>query len=128
MIAPFWQPRAGYAGTYDDKWRKNISPRPPADLDPRFYLSSAPGLSTPTHLVGTEEVVVEGARKEGALRFNLPAIRPRASFRCRSRQEILLQLDTLIVEPDEARVILVWRGNTNVHGKVHEIGTIHIEL
>jgi hypothetical protein len=129
MIAPFWQPRAGYAGSYDDNWRKNISPLPPTDLDPRFYLSSAPGLSTPKHLAGTEQVSVEGACKEGILRFDLPAIRPRASFRCRSLdEEIALQLDTLIVEPDESRAILVWRGCMNVHGKVNEIGAIRVGL
>ncbi|HBG06233.1 MAG: hypothetical protein A2075_00800 [Geobacteraceae bacterium GWC2_58_44] len=129
MIAPYWQPRAGYAGTYDENWRENLSPLAPPDLDPRFYSSSAPGLCTPTHLTGTEQVLVEGASPQGALRFDLPAARARASVRCRQDEELVpLQLDTVIVEPDEARVILVWRGIMKGHGKGHEIGMVRVEL
>jgi hypothetical protein len=129
MIAPYWQPRAGYAGTYDENWRRNINPLPPADLDPRFYSSSAPGLCTPKHLTGTEQVFVEGASKQGVLQFGLPATIPLATVRCRQYEEVVpLQLDTVIVEPDEARVVLVWRGIMNVHGKVHEIGSVRVEL
>lgn len=129
MIAPYWQPRAGYAGTYDENWRKNISPLSPADLDPRFFSASAPGLCTPKYLTGTEQVFVEGASRKGALRFELPGATPRASVRCWQHEEVVpLQLDTVIVEPDEARLILVWRGVINVHGKVHEIGQVRVEL
>ena len=128
MIAPYWQPRAGYAGTYDESWRKHLSPLPPADLDPRFYSSAAPGLCTSNHLTGAEHVFVEGASQQG-VRFQLPAIRPRVKSRCGPHENVItLQLDTLIVEPDEDRVVLVWRGYMNIHGKVHEIDTVHIEL
>ncbi|MFH1028045.1 MAG: DUF2169 domain-containing protein [Pseudomonadota bacterium] len=129
MIAPYWQPRAGYAGTYDENWRKNTSPLPPADLDPRFFSSSAPGLCAAKHLSGTEQVLVEGASRHGALRFDLPGVKPLASIRCWQNEEVIpLQLDTVIVEPDEARLVLVWRGVVNVHGKVHEIGQVRVEL
>ncbi len=128
MIAPYWQPRAGFAGTYDEHWRRNVNPLPPADLDSRFYSTAAPGLCTPQHLTGTEQVLVEGASRNGALRFELPAVTPRASVRFRQREDdVLLLLDTVIVEPDEARLVLVWRGTANVHGKVHEIAQVRIE-
>jgi len=128
MIAPYWQPRAGFAGTYDENWRRTLNPLPPADLDPRFYSSAAPGLCTPSHLTGTEQVLVEGASPNGALRFELPAATPRASVRLRQREDdIPLLLDTVIVEPDEARLVLVWRGTANVHGKVHEIRFVRVE-
>ena len=129
MIAPYWQPRAGYAGTYDESWRKNISPLPPEDLDPRFYSSSAPGLCTPKHLTGTEQGLVEGASKQGVLRFELPGTKPQGSVYYRHNEEVFpLQLDTVIVEPDEARVVLVWRGVLNISGKAHEIGQVCVEL
>lgn len=129
MIAPYWQPRAGYAGTYDEQWRRNINPLPPADLDPRFYSTAAPGLCTPKHLSGTEQVLVEGASKHGSLRFELPGITPQAAVRFQQREDdIILKLDTVIVEPDEARVVLVWRGVMNAHGKVHEIAQVRVEL
>lgn len=129
MVAPYWQPRATYAGTYDENWRRNISPLPPADLDPRFYSSAAPGLNTLNHLSGTEQVVVEGASRQGILRFELPGIQPLASVRrWRNEDLVPLRLDTVIVEPEEERLILVWRGAVNIHGKVREISQVGIEL
>ena len=129
MIAPYWQPRAGFAGTYDEEWRRNVNPLPPADLDPRFHSTAAPGLCTPQHLTGTEQVFVEGASKQGTLRFDLPAAAPRATVRSRQREDdVELKLDTVIVEPDEARLVLVWRGTLNVHGKMHEIARVHVEM
>jgi len=129
MIAPYWQPRAGFAGTYDEQWRRNVNPLPPVDLDPRFYSTAAPGLCTPKHLKGTEQVFVEGASRQGALRFELPAITPRAAARFRRREDnIPLLLDTVIIEPDEARVVLTWRGTMNVHAKGHELARVLVEL
>jgi hypothetical protein len=129
MIPPYWQPRAGYAGTYDDSWRMSLNPLPPADLNPRFYLSSAPGLCSPEYLAGTEQVRVEGACNEGMLNFELPGIRPEVSIRCRQNEDFVpLKLDTIIVEPDEARFVLVWRAAINVHGKAQEIGMVRVQL
>lgn len=129
MIAPYWRPRAGYAGTYDEHWRKNISPLPPPDLDPRFFSSSAPGLRAHKHLTGTEQVIVEGASRQGKLSFELPGVQPRASVRCWRNEDLVpLLLDTVIVEPDEARLVLVWRGIANVHGKVRDISQVRVEM
>ncbi|HEY5513636.1 MAG TPA: DUF2169 domain-containing protein [Geomonas sp.] len=128
MIPPHWQPRFGYAGTYDEAWRKSLSPLPPADLDPRFYSAAAPGLASPRHLTGGEQVLVEGAARQGRLQFDLPGITPRAKLRRRHGEELLsLRLDTVVVEPDEARVVLVWRGALNVHGQLHQVGSVRVE-
>ena len=126
MIPPHWQPRSGYAGTYDDTWRKMVSPLPPADLDPRFYSAAAPGLMSPRHLRGGEQVLVEGANRQGRLLFSLPGITPKARLRRKGEEELRLWLDTVIVEPDDARLVLVWRGALNVHGQVHDVGTVSI--
>ena len=127
-VPPHWQPRAKYAGTYDDLWKKHRSPLPPEDLDPRFYVS-APGLTTPRHLTGTEPVLLENAAKRGRLRFALPGVQPRAKLRLgRADVELALALDTVIVEPDEGRLVLVWRGKCEVHGMVHEVGRVAVRL
>jgi len=128
MIAPYWQPRAGYAGIYDEEWRRTVNPLPPADLDPRFYSTAAPGLCTPQHLTGSEPVCVEGATRQGTLRFHLPDLTPRAMVRFRrSDDRIALKLDTVIVEPDVARLILVWRGTLNVHGRSQNILQVRVD-
>jgi len=121
-IAPYWRPRAGYAGTCDDNWRRHVSPLPPDDLDARFYSSASPGLVAGKHLAGSEQVLVEGAHRDGRFLFDLPGITPRVSVRrTGGSEDLVMQLDTLIVEPDEGRLILVWRGRLPVDGNLRGI-------
>ncbi|MEN6509213.1 MAG: DUF2169 domain-containing protein [Smithella sp.] len=128
MIAPYWQPRISYAGTYDEQWRKYISPLLPEDFDTRFNLSAAPGLSTKTHLQGNEPVLVEGASKNVRLLFDLPGVIPRVIVRRWGYEgDLPVLLDTVIVEPDDELVTLTWRGVWNVHGRVHQLISVRVE-
>jgi len=128
MIPPYWQPRSKYAGTYDDSWRKTMNPLPPADLDPRFYSAAAPGLVSQQYLTGGERVLVQGATPQGCLQFSLPTHSPRVKVRrSPGEQELRLRLDTVVIEPDDARVMLVWRATLNVHGRIQEIGLVRVE-
>ncbi|BBA71584.1 DUF2169 domain-containing protein [Geobacter sulfurreducens] len=127
-IPPHWQPRAKYAGTYDDHWRKYVTPLLPEDMDSRFHSSAPPGLMSNRHLSGTEQVLVANASRNGRLEFTLPGIAPRVSVAIGATvHELKMQLDTLIVEPDEERFVLVWRGNHNVHGRLHSLKRVCIE-
>ena len=127
-VPAHWQPRAGYAGTYDDRWRNHRCPLPPEDLDPRFY-AAAPGLASAGHLTGAEAVRVENAAKTGRLRFALPGVKPRVTVRfSHAEEELAMALDTVIVEPDEEKLVLVWRGKCAVHGRVHQIRQIDVRL
>ena len=128
-VPQHWQPRVGYAGTYDQHWRRNRFPLPPEDQDPRFYCSAAAGLTTPQYLVGNEAVLMENAAKDGPLRFALPGVRPHITVRLgQAEQELKVALDTLIVEPDQERLVLVWRGKCTVHGCLHELARISVSL
>lgn len=128
-IPPHWQPRAGYAGTYDGQWRKHMSPLPPEDMDPRFHSCASSGLATARHLAGTEQVLVENASSGGRMLFALPGVIPRVTVRLGAAEQGLpMDLDTVIVEPDAERVVLTWRGRCSVHGRVHEIGAVTAAL
>lgn len=128
-IPPHWQPRAGYAGTYDDHWRKYVSPLPPEDMNPRFHSCAAPGLATARHLTGTEQVLVENASPGARMLFALPGVVPRVTVRLgASGQNLPMALDTVIVEPDAERVVLTWRGRCPVHGRVHDVRAITVAL
>ncbi len=122
MIAPYWSPRAGYAGTCDEHWRRHVSPLPPEDLDTRFYSSASPGLASGKHFAGNEQVLVKGAHRYGRLIFDLPGITPRVTVRrMGGSDDLAMWLDTIIVEPDEERLTLVWRGRFSVNGKLRDI-------
>jgi hypothetical protein len=127
-IAPFWKPRADYTGTQDDNWQKRISPLPPADLKPEFFNCASPGLTSKGFLRGNELVALGHAvAGKPMFRFSLPGTRPQVGLRIGpDRSEITMNLDTVIVEPDDMRVQMVWRGALNVHGRVKDIRQIRI--
>jgi len=128
MIPPYWPPRSRYAGTYDDTWRESMSPLPPADLDPRFYSAAAPGLISQPHLTGGERVLVEGVTPQGHLQFCLPGHTPKVKVRrSQGEEELRPRFDTIVVEPDDERVVLVWRAAVNVHCRIHETGPVRVE-
>ena len=105
-----WLPRRRWAGTYDERWQKERSPYLPTDFDPRFLQVAPPELITPGPLVGGEPVELSGVHPAGTLRFPLPAVRPRVVFDVAGRhEERPVALDTVLLEPDAMRVILVWR-------------------
>ena len=109
-LAPHWRPRPKYAGTYDDAWQRNRAPYLPLDFDPRFLQIAPEDQQVPGYLKGGEAVEIVGATPSGALRFNLPARRVEVVFRLDSGEERkTASLDTVILRPDEARLVLVWR-------------------
>lgn len=109
-VAPHWLPRRAFAGTYDDAWRRTRAPYLPADFDPRFFRAAPDGLTAPGGLTGGEAVTVEGVAEDAPLRFVLPRACPAVDFRVDAGCESPVpRLETVLVEPDEARVVLVWR-------------------
>lgn len=66
-----WQPRAAYAGTYDENWRKARSPLPPKDFDSRFYNGAHPDLQVDGYLRGDEVVTLINLTREGHIDFKL---------------------------------------------------------
>lgn len=109
-VAPHWEPRKAFAGTYDDAWQRARAPYLPADFDARFFHFAPTGLVSPTPLRGGEPVEICGATPEGTLRFMLPEITLRLTYRKeQGNVDRRPALDTVVIEPDARRVILVWR-------------------
>lgn len=124
-----WQPRARLAGTFDATWEEQRSPRLPKDFDRRFFLAASPGLSSPTHLLGNEPVVVIGATPEGRWEFSLPGIdAPRCDVVLRNGTTHRLQtnLDTVIVDADTRQLVLLWRAFTTLPQGPHDVRALSI--
>jgi hypothetical protein len=109
-VAPHWRPRVDYAGTYDERWQQERAPFLPADFDPRFFQLAPAGLSASGYFRGGEPVELRGMTVSGILRFFLPRIRLEVTYRLdQTPQRPVVNLDTVLVRPDQGRLILVWR-------------------
>lgn len=112
FIARSWQPRAALAGTYDEAWKKGRAPLPPRDFDDRHHNAASPGLTASPHLVGNELVELAHMSPRGTLRFHLPGTRPRVFTSIgRTRHEVPLRFDTLVLLPDDEQAVMLWRGH-----------------
>jgi hypothetical protein len=109
-VSPHWMPRRTYAGTYDDAWQKHRAPYLPDDFDPHFCQIAPLGLSTAQPLQGGEIVDLRGVTPDGLLRFALPSVTADVVYRIDGGAETRPGvLDTLIIEPDAQRLVMVWR-------------------
>lgn len=128
-VARHWQPRLRLAGTYDAAWVEKRAPLWPLDFDERFLQTAPHGLQASPHLRGGEPVVLEGVSPEGPLAFALPA--PRLLARCtfaRRRERRSMTLDTVLLEPEERRVVLTWRATFPAHRELatHEVSSVRL--
>ncbi len=129
FISPNWQPRAQYAGTYDEKWDKERKPLLPADFDRRFFNAASPGLVAPGYLRGDEDVMIVNASPVPKLKFKLPGIPPPVcKFELRGGRTEVLQtnLDTVIINTDEMLVFLLWRNYMQVPNGPHDVVSIEV--
>jgi len=105
-----WQPRASYAGTYDDVWMATRMPLLPADFDVRYHVCVPPDQWSAVPLRGDEPFEILGATPEGVWRFQLPRVALGfSSWTKGQRTEHRTYLDTILVDADAGRVELTWR-------------------
>jgi hypothetical protein len=109
-----WMPRLAYAGTYDEKYRKERAPAPPLDFSPAFFNGAHPDLQWDGYLEGDETIEMENFVPQGTVRFQLPGVRPVISIRRlhsgSSQGEVVPgRFDTLVLLPDEGICYAVFR-------------------
>jgi len=124
FTSPSWQPRARFAGTYDESWNKTRKPLLPADFDRRFFNAAAPGLVAPGYLRGDEDVVVLNTTAVPRLSIRLPAVPPpmcRVVLRGQQDTQLSTNLDTVIVNTTEQQLILLWRAYALAAGGPHDV-------
>ena len=131
FVAPAWQPRRGYAGTYDEAWVASRAPFLPRDFDPRFGNAASAGLTFDEGLCGGEPIALDGVsraeRGEATLRSRVPVIRPRIEVVFASRREAPpVKLETILFEPDDQRMSLTWRAALRCDKRALKIERIHI--
>jgi hypothetical protein len=108
-ISSYWLPRRRYAGTYDARWQRERFPLWAEDFDDRFFQCAPPDQQVPGFLRGGETVELENLSPTGYLSFVLPKVYPVFTTRFgKESVEHRGHIQTVILEPDYPRVILVW--------------------
>jgi hypothetical protein len=123
-IGRAWQPRPKYAGTYGQKWLDEVFPFLPADFKEDYY-QAAPEDQQMLYPEGGEEIVLTNLTPEGKTAFTLPHINVPVMYFYRDDDSELkteqARLDTVLVEPDQARIILTWRSHVSLKRNIFEI-------
>ncbi len=129
VCAPHWKPRSQFAGTYDEVWQTRRAPYLPDNFDKRFFNMAHPDLVYPGFLQGGEAVEVTNMHPLGKLAFNVPHVKLKTNITI-ANQEVQPQfnLETLIIEPNQLKLGLIWRAQVQCDKKALKISEIKITM
>lgn len=120
-IAAEWEPRQSKVGTYRGKWRKERWPWFPDDFDWSYFNVAPDDQQVEGYLHGDEDLELQNLHPEHPVyRSQLPGLRARGFVQVEVSgaepefREVKLNLDTLWIDMEAGKVILVWRGLTPV--------------
>ena len=121
-ISGNWQPRRGCAGTYNDQWENNRKPLIPEDFDDDFFYSAPQDQRAAGFLRGGEEVELINLTPNGRVRFRLPRITlGLTSYIDNDIVHHRAQLHTVIIEPDDQKLMLVWHSSLPCHHTLYSL-------
>ena len=126
IVGRGWQPRLGFAGTYDDKWREERAPFLPSDFDMHYFQTAPADQQVPVLEPGTM-AHLEHLTPQGLFSFAIPEQQVPVVFRFNNREERpKMMLDTLLIEPDDQRFLLSWRTKVPLGRKSQELREVQL--
>ncbi len=121
-IPSYWSPRLEWGGTYDDAWKNSKFPLLPDDFDPRFYRCALPDQQINGYLRGGETVTLLNLTPAGRLSFALPKVALGLTTRFGGdSEEHRASLQTVVIEPTDSRLTLVWHSSLACHHRLHDL-------
>ncbi len=109
-----WEPRIKHAGTCDEEWKNSRFPLLPLDFNPDFY-QCAPEDQILNDVLGGETVELKNLTTPiPFLQFTLPKIEIYFhTLMDDAYTDHVGKLQTIIIEPDASRLIMVWLSKLN---------------
>ncbi|HEX5745795.1 MAG TPA: DUF2169 domain-containing protein [Archangium sp.] len=126
-LCSYWEPRSRYQGTYDDQWVRTQKPLLPADYDPQFLQCAPVDQQFDPPLRGGERIALVNLTPSGALQFDLP--KRYFTFTTHIGRRSLThhaKLNTVVIEPDHSRLIMVWHSTLSCHHDIDNIDSTRI--
>lgn len=129
FVAPSWQPRVAFAGTYDEAWQKNRVPYLPKDFDARFFHAAPDDQIYSGFLKGGEPVELLNLSPAGVHRFSLPVCEITAEAHVDGAvHRPPLSIETLLLEPDQGRFSVLWRGSVPCDKRVLKVKKVVFQV
>lgn len=124
-MAPWWQARQRYAGTYDEAWKETLHPKLPKDFDYRFYNCAHPDLAFCGFFPGGDQFELTNLTPSKKIQFHLPNSVPFARFGFVDGREVVvaLNLDGIHIDFRQKpyRYTLTWRAWLDICPAFHRI-------
>jgi hypothetical protein len=114
--------RVKFAGTYDKKWLDDVSPFLPSDFDERYF-QAAPADQQMDYLQGGEEVELLNLTPDGRTVLKVPKVTVPMEFSMRdgTTRQTKTTIDTLVLEPDLGRFLMIWRTQLPLRRNIFEV-------
>jgi hypothetical protein len=121
-VGRHWEPRYRFAGTYDERWLENHFPFLPPDFDEQYYQAAPLDQQIP-HPRGGERIELANLTADGRAAFVLPAFDAPIYYFLKNgdREDSILTLDTMVIEPDLQRFTLTWRATRAIRRSMFEL-------
>lgn len=121
-----WSPRIHLAGTYDQRWFEEVRPFLPTDFDVRYF-QAAPLDQQLAELSPGAVFECKNMCERGKFVARLPVLWVPVLFRFADRNvSAPLVHDTVILEPDRRRIIVVGRASVPLGRKLTALREIHV--
>ncbi|MFO1155359.1 MAG: DUF2169 domain-containing protein [Rhodospirillales bacterium] len=119
-----WQPRLGFAGTYDRGWLDNVFRSCP-DFREDYYQAAPAGQQIPLSQ-GRGRRGAGQPHPAGDAGFRLPVVDLPIVFvpAKGEREERQAVIDAVVIEPDRRRLILVWRASRPLRRNIFEMAQV----
>jgi hypothetical protein len=123
-IAAHWRDRVALAGTYDEAWQNGRRPLPPEDFSVAYF-NVAPKDQQLNEYEPGEELRLVNMTTSVRERIGLPVLQVPVTFVTPDEMsEEIAVVDTVIVEPEERRISLLARAQTELAGGPTSLGRI----
>lgn len=128
-VAPSWEPRKSFAGTYDEVWVKKRAPYLPENFNSRYFNAAHPEMVCQGYLKGGEPVTIMKMSGNGPLKFAIPMCEFETTTEIAGRtEEPVANLETVLIEPNESRLSMVWRGALECDKKALKVRQVNVGL
>lgn len=121
-----WQPRVGFAGTYDRHWRAEVCPLLPHDFDNRYFQAAPTDQQFP-HFRGGEHIRCVHMADEPVVEWRVPTLSVPIRFDFLGGPVLRTGvIDTVVLEPHIGRMHVCWRCSVPLPRRHFELREIHV--